>query len=292
MRSALQGTVSSSHHLDIRPIRVIRAPSFSPVALLRELGALWQYRDLFYTLTVHRIKVRYKQSLLGLAWAILQPFSLMLIYTVIFSMIAKLPSENIPYAVFAYAALLPWTFFSSALTNATGGLVNHSHLITKVYFPREILPLTYVSAALFDFAVATTVLVALLVYYQISLTIFALYAIPIILVITLLATACALLLAATQVRFRDVGVALPLVLQIWMFATPVVYALSAVPKRFQSLYVLNPLVGVIENFRRVVLQGIAPDFYSLGASVVIALVLVPLAYLYFKHVESTMADII
>src|SRR5919206_2762023 len=158
-----------------RPIRIIRPVSFSPRDLLRELRELWHYRDLFYTLTVHRIKVRYKQSILGLAWAILQPLSLMLIYTAIFSVIAKVSSEGVPYAVFAYAALLPWTFFSSSLTNATQGLVSHSQLVTKVYFAREILPLTYVSAALFDFAVATSFLIALFLYYGVKLTIYALW---------------------------------------------------------------------------------------------------------------------
>jgi lipopolysaccharide transport system permease protein len=273
-----------------RQIRIIRPPSFSPLNLLRELRGLWHYRDLFYTLTVHRIKVRYKQSVLGLAWAILQPLSLMLIYTVIFSVIARVPSEGVPYA--AYAALLPWTFFSSALTNATMGLVNHSTLVTKVYFAREILPLTYVSAALFDFCVASFFLIALFVYYGVSLTVYALWAIPILVLLTMIATALSLIFSVIQVRFRDVGVAMPLLLQVWMFASPVVYPLSAVPQRWRGLYALNPLVGVIENFRRAVLQGVEPDFYSLGVSAVIALVMLPIAYLYFKKVEATMADII
>jgi homopolymeric O-antigen transport system permease protein len=275
-----------------RPIRIIRPVSFSPLDLLRELRELWQYRDLFYTLTVHRIKVRYKQSVLGLAWAILQPLSLMLIYTVIFSVIAKVPSEGVPYAVFAYAALLPWTFFSSSLTNATQGLVSHSQLVTKVYFAREILPLTYVSAALFDFAVASTFLIALFFYYGVGLTWYALYAIPILILLTALATAFSLFLSAMQVRFRDIGVAMPLLLQLWMFTTPVVYPLSAVPQRFRGLYVLNPLAGAIENFRRVVLQGVEPDFHSLAISAIVAAILLPLAYLYFKRVEATMADVI
>lgn len=275
-----------------RPIRIIRPPSFSPLNLLRELRGLWSYRDLFYTLSVHRIKVRYKQSLLGLAWAILQPLSLMLIYTVIFSKIAKVPSEGVPYAVFAYAALLPWTFFSSALTNATSGLVNHTQLVTKVYFAREILPLTYVSAALFDFAVASTFLIALFFYYGVGLTTYAFYAIPILVLLTMLTTAFSLVFSVVQVRFRDVGVAMPLLLQLWMFASPVVYPLSAVPARLRGWYALNPMVGVIENFRRVMLQGTTPDFYSLGISALVAAVLLPAAYLYFKRVEATMADII
>ena len=275
-----------------RPIKIIRPPSFSPLNLFRELRGLWQYRDLFYTLTVHRIKVRYKQSLLGLAWAILQPLSLMLIYTVIFSKIAKVSSEGAPYAVFAYAALLPWTFFSSALTNATLGLVNHSQLVTKVYFAREILPLTYVSAALFDFCVASTFLIALFFYYGVTLTLYALYAFPILLLLTMLVTAFSLVFSVIQVRFRDVGVAMPLLLQLWMFASPVVYPLSAVPAHLRGFYALNPMVGVIENFRRVMLQGTQPDFYSLGISLLVAALLLPVAYLYFKRVEATMADII
>jgi lipopolysaccharide transport system permease protein len=275
-----------------RPIRIIRPVSFSPLDLLRELRELWHYRDLFYTLTVHRIKVRYKQSVLGLAWAILQPLSLMLIYTVIFSVIAKVPSEGAPYAIFAYAALLPWTFFSSSLTNATQSLVSHSQLVTKVYFAREILPLTYVSAALFDFAIASTFLIGLFIYYEVGITIYALWAIPIVLLIATLATAFSLFFSALQVWFRDVGVAMPLLLQIWMFATPVVYPLSAVPLWLRGFYALNPTVGVIENFRRVVLQGVAPDFYSLAISAIAAAILLPLAYLYFKRVEATMADVI
>jgi lipopolysaccharide transport system permease protein len=275
-----------------RPIKIIRPVSFSPLDMLRELRGLWHYRDLFYTLTVHRIKVRYKQSVLGLTWAILQPLSLMLIYTVIFSVIAKLPSEGAPYAVFAYAALLPWTFFSTSLTTATTGLVSHSQLVTKVYFPRVILPLTYVSASLFDFVIASSFLIALFVYYGVGLTVYAFYAIPILVLLTALATAFGLFLSAVQVRFRDIGVAMPLLLQIWMFATPVVYPLSAVPQRLRGIYALNPTVGVIENFRRVMLQGVAPDLYSLGTSAIAAAILLPLAYLYFKRVEATMADII
>ena len=284
------GTLPRDSHT--RPIKIIRPVSFSPLDLLRELRGLWQYRDLFYTLTVHRIKVRYKQSVLGLAWAILQPLSLMLIYTVIFSVIAKLPSEGAPYAVFAYAALLPWTFFSASLTSATTGLVSHSQLVTKVYFPREILPLTYVSASLFDFTIASSFLIALFVYYGVGLTVYAFYAIPILVLLTALATAFGLFLSAVQVRFRDIGVAMPLLLQIWMFATPVVYPLSAVPQRLRSIYALNPTVGVIENFRRVMLQGVAPDLHSLATSAIVAAILLPLAYLYFKRVEATMADII
>src|ERR671938_51652 len=187
-----------------RRVKIIRPPSFSPLTLLGNLGLLVQYRDLLLTLSAHRVKVRYKQSVLGLFWAILQPLSLMLIYTVIFSLIARMPSDGAPYAVFSYVALLPWTYFSTCLTNSTSGLVSHSQLVTKVYFPREILPLSYVIAALFDFLVASTVLAGLMIYYRIGLTLNALYAVPVILILTMFVTAVALFLSATQVRFRDI----------------------------------------------------------------------------------------
>jgi lipopolysaccharide transport system permease protein len=276
-----------------RRVTVIRAPSLSLRGLLDGLVKLAQYSDLLYTLSLHRIKVRYKQSLLGVSWAILQPLSLMLIYTVIFSYIAHVQTpDGTPYAVFSYVALLPWTFFSTSLTNATNGLVSHHELVTKVYFPREILPLSYVIAALFDFAIASTVLAGLMFYYRIGLTLNALYAVPIILVLTMFVTAVAFILSATQVRFRDIGVAMPLVLQLWMFASPVVYPLSAVPPGLRGLYLLNPMAGVIENFRRAILQGEPPDFRTLGISALVAVVLLPVAYIYFKRVEATVADII
>ena len=275
-----------------RRVRVLRAPSFSPFGLLVNVLTLAQYRDLLLTLTLHRIKVRYKQSVLGISWAILQPVSLMLIYTLIFSFIARVQTDGVPYAIFAYAALLPWTYFATSLGNATNALVGHSELVTKVYFPREILPLSYVIAALCDFLIASTVMVGLMLYYRVSLTVNVFYAVPIVMVLTLFITAMVLILSATQVRFRDIGVAVPLLMQLWMFATPVVYPLSAVPARFRSLYVLNPMVGTIENFRRVVLQGMSPDFYTLGISAAVSLVLLIASYIYFKHIEATVADLV
>ncbi len=276
-----------------RRIKVIRSPSFSVSRLFGDLSVLAEYRDLLYTLSVHRIKVRYKQSVLGVSWAIVQPLALMLIYTLIFTVITKVPtSGNVPYPVLLYTALLIWTFFSTALTTATNGLVSHNHLVTKVYFPREILPLTYVIASLFDLVIASPVLLGLMLYYQVPITLNALYAIPIILIMTTFITSMAFIFSAAQVRFRDIGMALPLLLQIWMFATPVVYPLSAVPERFRSLYMLNPMVGIVENFRRVLVEGAPPDFFVLGISALIALLLLPAAYIFFKRVEATIADVI
>lgn len=276
----------------LRRVRVLRPPSFSPAGLMYSLTDLWQYRDLLYTLSVHRIKVRYKQSVLGVAWAIVQPLMLMLIYTLIFSVVAKVPTDGTPYAVFAFAGLLPWLCFSTSLTNATNSLVSNSELVTKVYFPREILPLTYVLSSLFDLLVASTMLVGLMLYYRMPLSINFIYVIPVVCILLLFAATASLIFSATQVRFRDIGVAIPLLAQVWMFATPVVYPLSAVPERFRGFYILNPMVGVIENFRRVVLQGMSPDFRLLAISALISFVLFPVAYIYFKRVEATVADVI
>lgn len=274
----------------VRPVSEIRPPSLSGINLLASLAKLAQYRDLVWTLSVHRVKVRYKQSILGVLWAILQPLSVMLIFTFVFSLIAKMASEGLPYAIFAYTALLPWNYFSSGVSNATTSLTSHAQFVTKVYFPREILPITYVAAALFDFAVASTLLAGLMIYYHIPLTINALYAVPIIFVLTCFALAISFFFSAMQVRFRDLGMAVPLLLQVWLFATPVIYPLSAVPARFRTLYELNPMAGVVESFRQVMLRGAAPEIKSLLISAAVSLILLVISYLYFKRVEATMAD--
>ena len=275
-----------------RPTSEIRPPSLLRVNLVANLGKLAQYRDLIWTLSVHRIKVRYKQSVLGVFWAILQPISMMLIFTFIFSFIARMPSEGMPYAVFAYTALLPWNYFSTSVANATNSLVSHAQFVTKVYFPREILPITYIVAALFDFGVASVMLGGLMIYYHIPLTINAFYALPIILVLSCFALAISFFFSATQVRFRDIGVAVPLLLQVWLFATPVIYPLSAVPGRWRPLYALNPMVGIIGSFRQVILSGAPPESRSLLISAAISVILLVASYVYFKLSEATMADFV
>jgi lipopolysaccharide transport system permease protein len=280
------------YNFEPRRTKVIRAPSISLGGILTSLSLLAQYRDLLYTLSVHRIKVRYKQSLLGPFWAILQPFSLMLIYTIIFSFIFRIPSVVGPYPLFVFTGLVPWICFSSALTSATNSLTSHASLITKVYFPREILPLTYVIASLFDFIIAALVLGGLLFYYSVPLTWNALYVLPIMMALTLFAVAMSLFFSALQGRYRDIGFGIGLVLQIWMFATPIVYPLSMVPDRWQPYYLLNPMTSIVESFRRVILQGTPPDFSSLGLSVLISVVLLAAAYIFFRFTEATMADVI
>ncbi len=275
-----------------RRLKVIQPPSFSPSMLVTGFRELVWYRDLLWTLTVHRIRVRYKQSALGLGWAILQPLLLMLIYTVIFSLFTRVPSSGVPYPLFVLSALLPWTFFQTSLSSAASGLVSHTQLITKVYFPREILPLTYVFAALFDFLIACTILAVMMIIYRVTPTVTIFFAFPILLTAIMLASGLALILSSFQVRFRDIGIAMPLLLQLWMFGSPVVYQLNMVPQRYRAVYVLNPMVGIVENFRRVVVQGVGPDMHTLLLSVTFAVILLPCAYLVFRHREATMADII
>lgn len=260
--------------------------------LLASLSRLVGHRHLLWALSVHRVKVRYKQSVLGILWAILQPLSMMLIFTFLFSYLAKMPSDGAPYALFAYTALLPWNFLSSAVSNATGSLVSHSQFVTKVYFPREILPLSYVVASLFDLAVASTLLIGLLIHYRVPLTVNALYAVPLMVVLSCLTNGTAFVLSAANARVRDVGVAVPLLLQLWLYASPVIYPLSVVPARLRTIYELNPMVGVIENFRRVILRGVPPDFHSLAISSAVSLLLLVCAYIYFKWIDATMADYI
>ena len=260
--------------------------------LAAHLRALPDYRDLLYTLSVHRINVRYRQTALGVIWAVLQPVLMMLIFTGVFSVLARMPSEGVPYPLFAYTALLPWTFFSSSLTNASTSLVSHAQLITKVYFPREILPLTYVVAGLFDFAIGALVLAGLMAYYGIAPAASTWILIPLVLLLAGWILSVALVLSALQVRWRDVGVAMPLLLQLWLFASPVIYPLSAVPDGWRTWYLLNPMAGIVSSFRDVILRGSPPDPAPLLYAGAVTAVALPLAYIFFKRAESTMADVV
>lgn len=273
-------------------VRVIRPPSFSFSTILTGLRTLSQYSDLLYTLSLFRLGVRYKQSVLGWAWAALQPIALMGIYTLIFAHIAPVKTGGVPYPIFVFSALLPWIFFSGAISNAVQGLVAYPSLLTKMYFPREIIPLSYLAAGLVDFLIASVILGGLMIYYGVALTWNALYGIPILLILGGFAAAMALLFSAIHVRFRDVGLAMPFVLQIWMFATPVVYSLQSVPPQWRRVLLLDPAAAAIENFRRVVIGGGAPDLAMLGVAGAITIVCLTVAYAYFKSSEAVMADII
>jgi lipopolysaccharide transport system permease protein len=271
---------------------IIRPAASGWLRVDEHLARLGDYSDLLYTLTAHRISVRYKQTSLGILWAILQPLLMMVIFTTVFSFLARMPSDGVPYGLFAYTALLPWTFFSTAATSATNSLVTHTQLITKVYFPREILPITYVIAGLFDYAVGFLVLLALLAWYHVPLTIYAWDLVPIVVLLAAWTLAVSLVLAAVQVRFRDTGVALPVLLQLWMFASPVIYPLSVVPPQWRPWYLLNPIAGVVASSRNILLRGVPPDAEPLLVACTVTAVALPLAYLFFKRAEATMADVI
>jgi lipopolysaccharide transport system permease protein len=279
-----------------RPVTVFEPPSLRRLSLTAELVRLPQFFDLLWTLSAHRVKVRYKQSRLGLLWAVLQPLAMMMAFTLMFSFIGGAPSEGIPYAVFAYAALLPWTAFASGLSNAAGALTSHASLLTKVAFPREILPVTYVVAALVDFASATVVLAGLMAWYRLPPSSTAAWGLAAIALLAALLLALGLLVSALQVRYRDVGLAMPVVLQVWLFASPVLYPLSAARHALSApvyrLYLLNPMVGIIEAFRRGVVLRQTPDADSLMTATLVTAILLPVAYAYFKIAERTMADVV
>lgn len=275
---------------EVRPSVRIGPPRLSAGALVSELRSLWQFRDLFLALTAHRMNVRYKQSVLGVSWAILQPLSLMLLYTTIMSWLS--PSTEIAHPVFAYSAILLWTSFSNALGGAINSLVGHANLVTKVFFPREILPLTYVAIAVIDFLLASTVLVGLMAYYGVPVGTRFLLTAPLFLLVMVFAAGVALLLSALQVRMRDIGVALPLVLQLWMFASPVFYTLDMVPPHARPWYVLNPMAGFVDTFRRLVTGDAGIDSGALAIGAIVSLLLLPLSYVCFKRVEATMADVV
>jgi lipopolysaccharide transport system permease protein len=279
-------------HAPARPVKIIRPPAFSIGTIATGLRTLAQFSDLLYTLSLFRLSVRYKQSALGWTWAALQPVALMGIYTIIFTRVTTVATGGVPYPVFVFSALLPWIFFSSAISSAVNGLVLHPNLLTKMYFPREIIPLSYLVASLADFCIASIILGGLMIHYKVQLTWHLLYAIPIVVILAAFASAIALFFSALQVRFRDVGLAMPFLLQVWMFTVPVVYSLQSVPLRFRALYLLDPVAGLIDGFRLVVIHGTAPDFRTLALSGAVTIVSLPLAYAFFKSSEATMADLI
>lgn len=255
------------------------------------LTELWTHRELLYFLVWRDVKIRYKQTLLGAAWAIIQPLLTMLVFTFIFAKVAKIDSDGIPYPVFAYAALLPWTFFANAITTSGNSIVGSSHLITKVYFPRPIIPVAAVCAGLVDLAVAFPMLVALMFYYRTGITVNVLFLIPLVLLTTLLAIAVGMWISAINVKYRDVKFAMPFVVQIWMYLSPVAYPASVVPAKWRTFYTLNPFVGIIGGYRAA-LFGRGFDWQALGTSLIITLVFLAYASFQFRKMEKGFADII
>lgn len=265
------------------------APRSGLVSL--RLREIWEYRELFYFLTWRDIKVRYKQTVLGAAWAIIQPLFTMLIFTLFFGKLAKVPSDGIPYPIFAYAGILPWTFFANAVTNSGNSLVGSSQLITKVYFPRLVIPGAAVLAGLVDFAVAFGVLLLLMGYYRVVPTWHGLMFVPLVALTTLFALGVGLWMSALNVRFRDIRYALPFAIQLGMFVTPVIYPSSIVPDRFRWLILLNPLTGIIGAFRSALL-GMPFDWGALAVSTILAMAVFVFALYEFRRMEHQFADIV
>ena len=258
-----------------------------------DLGAVWRYRELLFVLIKRDIQVLYKQAALGAGWAIIQPLFAVAIFTIVFGWFAKMPSDGIPYPVFAFAAVLPWTYFAEATRRASTGLVDDAELIRKVYFPRLIMPLAKVTAPLLDFMISCVVMIGLMLCYGMVPSIKILLIFPLVLVATLLALSIALWLGPVNVRFRDIKHTVPFMLQVWMYASPIVYPLSQVPAEYKVLYSLNPMVGVIEGFRWAVFdRGTPPDLMALGISLAVIAVLLVGGLVYFKKQERLFADVI
>jgi len=255
------------------------------------LSELWYYRELLYFLTLRDIKVRYKQTLMGLAWVIIQPLTTMLIFTLVFNRFVKLEAGPLPYPLFALSGLLLWLFFANAVTNSTNSLVLNANLITKIYFPRMFIPAASVGAGLVDLAVAFLLLIVLVFYYGVTLTSHLLLLPLFILMMTLLALGVGLLSAALTVKYRDLRHALPFIIQLWMFASPVIYPASIVPEKWKWLLTINPVAGIIEGFRAS-LAGGAYNWKHLSISAVITLLLLVCSIYVFRRFEDTFADVV
>lgn len=270
------------------PLVVIRpSQSWAPL----NLRDLWNYHELLFFLTWRDVKVRYKQTALGVAWAVLQPLCTMLIFTLFFGRLAGIPSEGVPYSLFAFAGLLLWTFFANAVTNSGNSLVGSANLISKVYFPRMIVPGAAVGAGLVDLVIGFGLLVALMLYHGVAPGWSALLLpVPVVLV-TLLALGVGLWMSALNVKYRDVRYALPFLVQLWMFASPIIYPASLVPEKWRWVLALNPMTGILEGFRAS-LFGRPVDPLSLGLSAVLTLAILVGAAYDFRRVERTFADIV
>lgn len=256
------------------------------------LREFWSYRELLYFLTWRDIKVRYKQTLLGLTWAIIQPFFTMIVFSLFFGKLAKMPSDGIPYPIFTYAALVPWTFFATGLTQSSNSVVASSNMIKKVYFPRLIIPISSILPGLVDFAVAFVVLLGMMAYFNMVPTANVVF-LPVFLLLALVtALGVGLWLAAINVQYRDVRYAVPFVLQFWMFSTPIVYPSSLLGEPWRTLYAINPLVGIVEGFRWALLGANTAPGPIIIVSSIVAIALFFGGVFYFRHLEKTFADVV
>jgi lipopolysaccharide transport system permease protein len=280
--------VALANELPLRPILTIESARGWTSLDLRDL---WAHRDLFYFLVWRDVKVRYKQTALGVAWAVLQPLLTMVVFTVIFGRLAGVPSDGEPYPIFVYAGLLPWNFFNQAVTTSSNSLVGNAALITKVYFPRLVIPGAAVGAGLVDFAIAAVILFVMALHYRIVFGASILMLIPLALLTTLFAAGVGMWMSALNVKYRDVRYALPFVLQIWMYVTPIIYPVTFIPERWRWMIVLNPLSGIIQGFRSAIFSR--PFGWSgIGVSAAMTLSVLIYAAYAFRRMEREFADII
>ena len=256
-----------------------------------DLRELWAYRELFLVLVTRDIKIRYKQTVLGIAWAVIQPVTTMIIFSMVFGKFAKIPSDGFPYPVFVYAALLPWGLFSTAVSTAGNSMVGSAHLVSKVYFPRVLIPISSVGASLVDFLVSTAILFLLMLAFSISFSLKLLLLPFLSLILIANALGVGIFLSALTVSYRDFRYVIPFMVQIWMYVTPVIYPLSLIPENWRWLSYLNPMTGIIEGFRSVFL-GTSMNLIALFFSIFFAGVMLGLSVIYFKRVEKRFADVI
>jgi lipopolysaccharide transport system permease protein len=288
MSSASSAVHKSQSEIEL-PTFFIRPQSGWTAAGLKEL---WEYRELLYFLTWRDIKVRYKQTVLGAAWAIIQPFMMMVVFSLFFGYLAKLPSDGIPYPIFAYCALLPWQLFAHALTESSNSLVANERLITKVYFPRLVVPISAVLGGLLDFAIAFVILLLMMAYYGVRPT-WAIVTLPAFLLLAMLtALGVGLWLSALNVKYRDVRYTISFLIQFWLFATPVAYSSSIVPARWRALYGLNPMAGVVEGFRWALLGKSGGPGALLAVSVAVVILILIGGLYYFRRMEAEFADVV
>ena len=288
MSSASSAIPNSQSEIEL-PTFFIRPQTGWTAAGLKEL---WEYRELLYFLTWRDIKVRYKQTVLGAAWAIIQPFMMMVVFSLFFGYLAKVPSDGIPYPIFAYCALLPWQLFAHALTESSNSLVANERLITKVYFPRLVVPISAVLGGLLDFAIAFVILLLMMAFYGVRPT-WAVVTLPAFLLLAILtALGVGLWLSALNVKYRDVRYTISFMIQFWLFATPVAYSSSIVPARWRALYGLNPMAGVVEGFRWALLGKSTGPGALLAVSVAVVVLILVGGLFYFRRMEAEFADIV
>jgi lipopolysaccharide transport system permease protein len=279
-----------AHNASVTTSTIIR-PSSGWVSL--NLRELWSFRDLAYFFVWRDLKVRYKQTLFGGLWAVLQPFLLMVVFSIFLGRIAGLAPSGVPYPLFAFSGLVPWTLFASSLVSASGSLVGSSNLVQKVYFPRLLLPIASVGSYLLDFVIAMIVLLLMMLWFGIIPSLQAIWTIPLTALAIAASLAVGIWLSAVNVRYRDVRYAVPFVVQLWLFASPIAYSSEIVPQQWQALFLLNPMAGVVEGFRWALLGfGTPPPVVPILASTLVTLVVLVLGVAYFRRVERTFADVI